>query len=165
MNKDNAKIIINKIYELDQIMCSENNFPEILVNHSIGLNIEFLKYYFENFGLPLISIDGKETNSRFLILVQHSRDLEFRNMILAELHKNIDDIYKPAIALITDRNRGFENKKQLYGTQFGIKLIDGIYKAIPAEIEDETNVDIRRAKLGMKPLQEYLNSINLSNFK
>jgi hypothetical protein len=45
-----------------------------------------------------------------------------------------------------------EGKKQVYGTQ--CKLENG--EAIPEPIEDEANVDKRRAEVGLQPLAEYL---------
>ena len=41
--------------------------------------------------------------------------------------------------------------KQLYGTQFTV--VDGQWK--PRPLEDEANVDKRRAEAGLPPLAEY----------
>jgi hypothetical protein len=56
------------------------------------------------------------------------------------------------VAYLTDRvcvNRG---RGQLYGTQFTQE--DG--KHIPRTIEDEANIDARRAEVGMGPLSEQI---------
>ena len=45
-----------------------------------------------------------------------------------------------------------EGKPQVYGTQFKIKG----QELIPAPIEDEQNVDRRRAEVGLPSLAEYL---------
>jgi hypothetical protein len=58
-------------------------------------------------------------------------------------------------AYLVDRVLTGEGKKQLYGTQLTQK--DG--KLVPLPIEDEANVDKRRAAMGLKPLKEYLESI------
>jgi hypothetical protein len=56
------------------------------------------------------------------------------------------------LASLTDRVLLAEGKKQLYGMMFDTK--DGTL--VPKPIEDEANVDKRRAELGMQPLAEYL---------
>lgn len=56
------------------------------------------------------------------------------------------------IAYLTDRvcvNRG---RGQIYGTQF--TQDEG--KHIPQTIEDEKNIDVRRAEVGMGPLSEQI---------
>jgi hypothetical protein len=56
------------------------------------------------------------------------------------------------VAYLTDRvciNRG---RGQLYGTQFTQE--DG--RHIPRTIEDEANIDARRAEVGMGPLSEQI---------
>jgi hypothetical protein len=60
------------------------------------------------------------------------------------------------LALLTDRVRLYEGKPQLYGTQ--VKNVNG--KFIFAPIEDEPNVDKRRALYGLPPLSEYLETLN-----
>ena len=55
------------------------------------------------------------------------------------------------LALLTDRVLLAEGKKQLYGTQF--TFVNGKLK--PHPIQDEANVDKRRAEAGLPPLAEY----------
>ena len=45
-----------------------------------------------------------------------------------------------------------EGKPQVYGTQ--LQLVNGEFTA--GEIEDETRVDERRARIGQGPLAEYI---------
>ena len=56
------------------------------------------------------------------------------------------------IAYLTDRVLLAEGKKQIYGTQF--QMVDGKFQ--PKPLEDEANVDRRRAEAGQEPLAEYL---------
>jgi len=56
-----------------------------------------------------------------------------------------------AVAYIEDRVLVAEGKKQLYGTQFTVH--DG--KLVPQPIEDEENLDRRRAGVGLEPFAEY----------
>ena len=59
------------------------------------------------------------------------------------------------VAYLTDRVLLAEGKKQLYGTQF--TTIDG--KSQPRPMEDEANVDKRRAEMGLTTLAEYAKQI------
>jgi hypothetical protein len=53
------------------------------------------------------------------------------------------------VAQLTDRILVKEKKKQIYGTELNGKFV-------PEPIEDEANVDKRRAEVGLMPLAEYL---------
>ena len=57
-----------------------------------------------------------------------------------------------SLAMLTDRIRLSRGEPQLYGTQ----LILGDFDVTLQPIEDEENVDARRAELGMMPLDDYL---------
>ena len=57
------------------------------------------------------------------------------------------------IAMLDDRIRAFEGRGQLYGTQLDW---DDAGHLSPLPIEDEANVDRRRASIGLPPLAEYV---------
>jgi hypothetical protein len=63
------------------------------------------------------------------------------------------DLSQSSLALLEDRIRVREGKKQIYGSQLH-STASGKY--VPEPIEDEVNVDARRAKVGLGPLSEYL---------
>lgn len=56
------------------------------------------------------------------------------------------------VALSVDRDLVADNKKQLYGSQFHF---DSSGKLVPQPIEDEENVDHRRAAMGMISFTAY----------
>ena len=62
-----------------------------------------------------------------------------------------EELSQSNLAYLTDRVLLAEGKKQLYGTQFTV--VDGKWK--PRPLEDEANVDKRRAEVGLPPLAEY----------
>jgi hypothetical protein len=72
---------------------------------------------------------------------------------MAKLPKN--EVSQPKMAYLTDRVRLAEGKKQLYGTQF--TFVGGKWKLRP--LEDEANVDKRRAEVGLSTLAEYVEVI------
>ena len=62
-----------------------------------------------------------------------------------------NEISQLNLAMLTDRVLLAEGKHQIYGTQFVIR--DGEW--VPLRLEDEENVDDRRAEVGLPPLAEY----------
>jgi hypothetical protein len=68
---------------------------------------------------------------------------------MTELPEN--EVSKANVAYLTDRVYLKEGKKQIYGTQFVVRDDEWV----PLDIEDEDNVDARRAAVGMPPLSEY----------
>ena len=105
-------------------------------------------------GWPTVSKVGAEGASNAWLLVQHAdHDVDFQEHCLQLMNEApTGEVSVTDIAYLTDRvcvNRG---RGQLYGTQF---TQEG-GKHIPRMIEDEKNVDARRAKVGMGPLSEQI---------
>jgi hypothetical protein len=63
-----------------------------------------------------------------------------------------DQVSQQDFAYLTDRVLLAEGKQQLYGTQFTLEK----GKCKPRPLEDEANVDKRRAAVGLPPLAVYL---------
>jgi hypothetical protein len=103
-------------------------------------------------GNSLVGADG--AMAAFLI-VQHTPDAEFRKSSLESLQKAVKDgeARGDQLALLTDRFLVSEGKPQRYGTQTKVTK-DGKFEMPP--IEDEANVDKRRAEVGLGPLAEYV---------
>ncbi len=87
--------------------------------------------------------------------MQHTQDDEFRKTSLELLRKAYKDgeARGDQLALMTARVLMREGKPQIYGTQ-PIIIKDGKIEKLP--IEDEANVDKRRAEVGLGPLAEYI---------
>lgn len=66
-----------------------------------------------------------------------------------------EEVSRRNVAYLTDRVLLAEGKKQVYGTQFILEK--GKWK--PRPLEDEANVDRRRAEVGLPPLAEYAKEI------
>jgi hypothetical protein len=113
-----------------------------------------LKEIVKKYGWPGKSLVGKDGAHAAWLLAQHSeRDLAFQKRCL-KLMKAAPkgEVEGQDIAYLTDSLLIAERKKQLYGTQLQVK--GGTFK--PRPIEDEANVDKRRAAMGMSSLAEYL---------
>lgn len=100
----------------------------------------------------LVGVEG--VNAAFLV-IQHSPDIIFKAQMLPYLKKsylNDEGVTGQQIALLTDRVLIAQGKKQLYGTQADIRHGQVVF----SPIEDEANVDKRRADMKMPPLDFYL---------
>ncbi|HET8725301.1 MAG TPA: DUF6624 domain-containing protein [Anaeromyxobacteraceae bacterium] len=101
-------------------------------------------------GWPGKSLVGDDGATRAWLLVQHAdRDVAFQKECLVLLEQAVKSGEASGIhlAYLADRVATAEDRKQVYGTQFG----DGE----PLPIEDEAHVDERRKAIGLAPLAEY----------
>lgn len=117
-------------------------------------NTNRMREIIEEIGWPTISKVGKETAEEAWLLVQHAdHDVDFQldclNLMKQEAPTEVDMIN---IVYLEDRVRVNQGVGQLYGTQF----MQEKNQHIPREIEDPENIDERRAKIGLGPLQEQI---------
>ena len=61
------------------------------------------------------------------------------------------------LGYLVDRNRKDQNRKQIYGSQFGNDTLTGEGYVWP--LEDPDNVNKRRAEIGLGTMQEYLSEL------
>jgi ketosteroid isomerase-like protein len=109
-----------------------------------------MKEIVKTHGWPGKSLVGDDGARRAWLLVQHAdRDVAFQKECLALLEQAVKagEADGVSLAYIADRVATAEDRKQVYGTQFG----DGE----PLPIEDEAHVDERRQAIGLAPLAEY----------
>jgi hypothetical protein len=110
-----------------------------------------LQKIIEQHGWPGKSLVGANAAHAAWLIVQHAdgdRALQKRCLHLMETAPK-GEVDGTDIAYLTDRVLVGEKKPQRYGTQTNMD-----FKPYP--IEDEKNVDKRRAGLGLPPLAEYL---------
>lgn len=118
-------------------------------------NSKIVEGYFNDYGYPGISLNGKETSLHFWLIVQHAdHDVVFQEKVLRAMRKEYkkDNVQPNYFALLYDRVQKNKNKPQLYGTQISWET----GKPIPYKIKDEKNVNVRRNKMGLETLEEYL---------
>ncbi len=122
---------------------------------------ELLKQY----GWPGPDLIGTDGTFAAWLLVQHA-DLELQSQALPHVHEAFLAKKLPGscYALLLDRVRVGEGKPQVYGSQ--ARPFDQWTNHTPAlePIEDEANVDRRRAEVGLGPLSEYVQSLKSSYF-
>lgn len=108
----------------------------------------------KEYGWPTFAWAGRDGVDAAFLVVQHS-DLDYQRRYLPMIEQAVTqrNLSPSAFALLEDRIRVREGKKQIYGTQLDTAT-DGAW--VPYPIEDEANVDARRARVGLGPLAEYL---------
>jgi hypothetical protein len=120
-------------------------------------NLAWLKNRVEQSGWPSVTMVGQDGAAAAWLLVQHADgEPKFQRKcldLMTKLPKG--EVSGSNLAYLTDRVLLAEGKKQLYGTQF--HTVDG--KMEPKPLEDEANVDRRRAEVGLGPLAEYAQQI------
>jgi hypothetical protein len=117
-----------------------------------------LKEIVAKHGWPGKSLVGTDGAHDAWLLVQHAdldRAFQKRCLELMEAAAAKDEVSRQDFAYLTDRVLVGEGKKQRFGTQF--KEEKGAM--VPQPIEDEANVDKRRAAIGLPPLAEYKKTI------
>ena len=103
-------------------------------------------------GWPGSALVGRAAVGAAWTVIQHA-DLETQKKYLGLMTKAVEsgDLEPALYGTTIDRIRIREGKPQLYGTQF--RDVNGV--KVPEPIEDEMNVDARRAKMGMTSLAQY----------
>lgn len=156
MSKDQAaRRLLQEKFESGQTSVFPADLPEDMNLEKIDRdNTAFMKSTIEKYGWPGKSMVGEEAAQASWLLVQHADlDPEFQAKCL-ELIKMAfedDEVTGQQVAYLTDRVLIKQGKKQLYGTQFA-----GIGGNVsPSPIEDEANLDRRRAEMGLGPFAEY----------
>src|SRR5689334_209363 len=119
-------------------------------------NTERMKAIVKRYGWPGPELVGGDGSEAAFLLVQHA-DLAFQKEMLPLVEKayRSGGLSGQDYALLLDRVRVGEGKLQVYGTQ--AKRFEEWNGQEPAlqPIEDEANVDKRRAEVGLPPLAEY----------
>ncbi len=128
-----------------------NAFQMMLVDWD---NTAWMKKVIEEHGWPGRAMVGREGAQAAWLLVQHAdRDPAFQRRCLELLTQAYEkgEATADQVAYLTDRVLLAEGKPQVYGTQF--ETVNG--KLQPRPIENEAEVDKRRAAMGLEPLAVY----------
>lgn len=99
------------------------------------------------------SFVGARGNQTIFLVIQHS-NLVTQEKYLPMMQKSVDENESTAsdLALLQDRVLMRQGKKQIYGSQV---VFSETGEQVFYPIEDEKNVNIRRAKVGLQPIEEY----------
>jgi TonB family protein len=108
-------------------------------------------------GYPGKSVVGEYQKDVAFLVIQHSPNRKYLPLLTAAAEKG--EMSWSALALFIDRLQTERGQPQVYGSQVGA-AVNGPYTLDP--IEDEPHVNVRRAKIGLEPLEEYLLQFGLA---
>jgi hypothetical protein len=113
-----------------------------------------LRKIVDKYGWPGKSLVGPGAAEAAAYLVQQAqKDLPLQKRCLKLMKEAPKGEVEPGhVAQLTDTVLIAEKKKQLYGT--GLQAQGGVLRPYP--IEDEANLDKRRARMGLPPLADYV---------
>lgn len=117
----------------------------------------------DEFGWPGWSLVGEDGALAAWVLIQHADmqlDLQKRGLALLEAAVAADDASAGDLAYLIDRVRVAEGRPQVYGTQLGVGPDGELVPRTP--IEDESEVDARRAAVGLGTLADYFEEFRAS---
>lgn len=117
-------------------------------------NMKRLEEIIQEHGWPGKSLVGEDGALYAFLILQHAEPEVLAKYfpLLKEAAAKGEAVPAHA-AMMEDRNLMYQGKKQIYGTQISNKEL--------YPIEDEENVDARRASVGLGPLAEYLKHFGL----
>lgn len=117
-------------------------------------NMEQIVAIIEKHGWPGKSVVGSSGSSAAWAVIQHS-NMEYWLKYLPLMREAAEkgELQKSSVALTEDRVLVNQGKPQLYGSQLRQNHETNQTEFFP--IEDEVNVDKRRAAVGMEPIKEY----------
>ncbi len=175
-NKDKAEANYNKpltreldsIYDSDQsgrqqIQAIENKYGDnskemnalwAAMSKSDSINLIKVEAVLNKYGWVGPEVVGSKGNATLFLVIQHADSLT-RDKYLPTMRAAVKNGKAQAsqLALMEDRSALEHGKKQIYGSQIAYDNKTGKYHISP--IEDEPNVDKRRAEVGLDPLEEY----------
>ena len=110
----------------------------------------------DEYGFPTKALIGKDGMEGVFFIIQHSDDKEWQKSQLINIENSVKsgDMDGDDYAYLYDRIKTTNQEKQLYGTQF--LKVDPINKTVQLfDTEDVANVDKRRMKMGLMPIEMY----------
>jgi hypothetical protein len=117
-------------------------------------NAKKLSDIIDTIGYPTIEKVGKEANEASWLIIQHSIGQPEFMRKCAELLESVvreNKAYLKSLAYLTDRIAVFEEKPQLYGTQFDW---DENGNLSPNPFDDLNKVNERRKSIGLNTIEE-----------
>jgi Family of unknown function (DUF6624) len=120
-----------------------------------GKNRQRLDEIVKQHGWPKKSVFGEEASGVAFLIVQHA-ELDYQKKYLPLIKDAVaqKEARRSDLAMLEDRILTREGNKQVYGTQLRLNQTTQRMELYP--IEDEENVDGRRAAVGLEPLAGYL---------
>jgi hypothetical protein len=136
----------------DAIKSNNALFATTLIEED-GVRTKRLKEIVAAYGWPTVALIGRDGVGAAWLIVQHSPDFSWQEEMLPRLEAaaEVGDLPRADVALLTDRVMVHAGHPQRYGSSFS--FVNG--RLVADAIEDEINVDSRRAAVGLPSMAEY----------
>lgn len=146
---------IEQLFKTDQAVREKNEFDMEKLSQTDREHRAPLEAIFAKYGVPTYRMVGPQAASDFVTMIQHQSP-EFRLRVLPKLKANVaaGQADPGSYAMVFDRAQTDAGKKQMYG---GNLICDSEHpKLHTAPVEDEQNVNQRRAAIGLVRLAIYV---------
>ena len=172
--KQEAKMNMVLVKQLDSVYNDDQKYRQIIdsvqttygnssdevselwktIQQKDSVNLSMVTTILDNYGWLGPDVIGERGNLTLFLVIQHA-DLKVQEKYLPLMREAVKAGKANAgqLALLEDRVALGEGKKQIYGSQIIRDSKTG--KNVIAPIEEEGNVDKRRASVGLEPLQNY----------
>lgn len=132
-----------------------------LMKEQDSINLVKVQKVLEEYGWLGWDLIGRNANAALFLVIQHA-DLETQERYLPMLREAVKrgDATPADLALLEDRVALRQGKKQIYGSQMAFDQETGEYYVSP--LEDPDNVNERRAKVGLGPIEDYISNWDLT---
>jgi len=146
------KSLLNTIHERDQ-KTRKGSDSSAYIQYIDSWHLVQVEELISKYGWPGKSFVGPKGNNTVFLVIQHA-ELETQEKYLPMMRQSVEKgESRPAdLALLEDRVLMRQGKKQIYGSQVVFNKSGG-QEFYP--IEDEKNVNVRREKVGLQPIEEY----------
>jgi hypothetical protein len=126
-----------------------------IIQYKDSVNLVKVKDILDKHGWLGADSVGEDGNAALFLVIQHS-DQKTQEKYLPLMREAVKNKKANAseLALLEDRVALGQGKKQIYGSQVGMDNQTKIYYVLP--LEDPDNVDLRRKKVGLGPISDYV---------
>ena len=130
------------------------------INKNDSANLVQVTNILETYGWLGADAVGEQGNATIFLVIQHA-DQKTQEKYLPMMRQAVKNgkAKGSQLALLEDRVAMRQGKKQIYGSQISRDPKTGKYFVAP--IEDEPNVNKRRAAVGLMPLEDYARHFNI----
>jgi hypothetical protein len=153
----------DQLYRKDTNLLSAGSDSDIWKKQKkLDINdLKIVEKIFSEYGYPGKRLVGIDLSDVAFIVIQHS-DVEKQEKYLPIIQKAVEnrDLDKVNLPYLIDRIRMNRKQPQIYGTQLIWNKKKEKLELYP--VEDIENVDIRRDKMNLTPLREYLKDNNIT---
>lgn len=138
-----------------------SNSPYRVIDSMFQENKRLVFGLLEKCGVPTKREVGEQGMLGLFYTIQHMAEPRLRVLYYPVIQECVGkgDLQPRCLALMEDRMMRDFGKKQLYGSQLVKKDTSDVWTLYPVRQPEELN--LRRAAVGMKPIEDYLESLNV----